>query len=92
MNLRGSDRGSGILLFHSGYTFSLADTSEFNGSRSSDEEIVDGIIQWLEKSAAVGTNLPVFSIYIELLIQGLLVPLAQNLRMFKRLSGSNRLG
>ncbi|KAJ9496628.1 hypothetical protein H2202_008001 [Exophiala xenobiotica] len=76
---------------HEGRTFSLVDTPGFDNSRGNDQEIVDGIVGWLEQSAASAAKLDGI-LYFHRIIDPRVGNTARaNLRMFRRLCGNDNL-
>jgi hypothetical protein len=68
------------------------DTPGFDDSHGNDEEIVNGILQWLKKSAASGEKLHGL-LYFHRIIDPRVTGTARaNVRMFKRLCGNDNLG
>lgn len=76
---------------HEGFCFSLVDTPGFDDSRGNDEAIVDGILRWLEESAASGKKLNGI-LYFHRIIDPKASGVArQNLRLFRKLCGDDNL-
>ncbi|KAK5200137.1 hypothetical protein LTR99_004935 [Exophiala xenobiotica] len=76
---------------HKGRTFSLVDTPGFDDSRGNDQEIVNGIVGWLEQSTASAAKLDGI-LYFHRIIDPRVGNTARaNLRMFRRLCGNDNL-
>jgi hypothetical protein len=76
---------------HEWRTFSLVDTPGFDDSRGNDQEIVNGIVGWLEQSAASAAKLDGI-LYFHRIIDPRVGNTARaKLRMFKRLCGDDNL-